>query len=313
MTISNNAEEPIWRRFQAILFKDSDFEEHDGFVIERSDSMTMLIVTDWWTDGAAAAMASGEIDGIRLNYAWGFKEPDLTFLGDWPLKRFEVLSRGLRDLSPITRFSSSLESLKIESHPSSMVDLRTFQSLQMLSAGWAQVGRSIGHATQLEELFVLNYKEPDLSALTSNASLKKVVCKHYPRMTSLNGIEKLPNLEHFAAFLAPLSDIDALRSIEGPLTELELKSSRLYDLDPISHCTGLEFLNVSECREIESLKPLSSLTNLTKLHAYGSTRVTDGDLTPLLNLTNLKRLKMQNRRFYNPSVAEVMKQLGAQR
>ena len=289
------------------------FEDFEGYEIRRTESSTTLVPTDLWSDAATAAMESGGIDGLGLNYVHGFRNPDLSFLGDWPIKQLNIIARGMKDLTGLDRVSSKLESLWIDSHPSATIDLSRFPSLTSVRVDWAQIRATVKHGTHIEELHPLHYREQDLGPLSDNKNLRLLVFKNYPRMTSLNGIEKLPNLEHFAAFLAPLSDIDALRSIEGPLTELELKSSRLYDLDPISHCTGLEFLNVSECREIESLKPLSSLTNLTKLHAYGSTRVTDGDLAPLLNLTNLKRLKMQNRRFYNPSVAEVMKQLGAQR
>jgi hypothetical protein len=38
---------------------------------------------------------------------------------------------------------------------------------------------------------------------------------------------------------------------------------------------------------------------------YESTRIADGDLTPLLRLTRLIDLRMMNRQHYKPTVADV--------
>jgi len=51
------------------------------------------------------------------------------------------------------------------------------------------------------------------------------------------------------------------------------------------------------------------LTLLECRHAWGSTRVEDGDLSPLLRLSHLSEIRMRDRREYRPTLAEVKEQL----
>jgi len=52
------------------------------------------------------------------------------------------------------------------------------------------------------------------------------------------------------------------------------------------------------------------LTLLECLYAWGSTRVEDGDLSPLLTLSRLKEIRMRDRPEYQPKLAAVEDQLG---
>jgi hypothetical protein len=69
--------------------------------------------------------------------------------------------------------------------------------------------------------------------------------------------------------------------------------------------TRLRFLRISECGEMASLAPIESLTELEVLYAWGSTRIVDGDLSPLARLPRLKEVRMRNRRGYKPPVDEL--------
>jgi len=50
-----------------------------SFSLRPVDGGVDLRVTGCWTDKAAAYVRSGEADGLQLNYAWGYSEPDLRF------------------------------------------------------------------------------------------------------------------------------------------------------------------------------------------------------------------------------------------
>ncbi|GAB3040966.1 hypothetical protein GCM10027052_22980 [Parafrigoribacterium mesophilum] len=105
-----------------------------------------------------------------------------------------------------------------------------------------------------------------------------------------------------------LSDLSDLASASAPrhLRELQLESDRrVTRLGEIGTATDLEFLNISELGEIESLAPVEGLKRLDTLYLYGSTRVMDADLTPLMELPLLEDLRIMNRREYTPSVAQV--------
>lgn len=124
-----------------------------------------------------------------------------------------------------------------------------------------------------------------------------------------------PLLEKLGIYLARgLRDLSDLASASAPrhLRELQLESDRgITRLDEIGTATNLEFLNISDLRDIESLAPLVNLKLLDTLYAYETTRVADGDLTPLTKLPSLKDLRMMNRRSYSPSVGEVKARLSS--
>jgi len=64
-------------------------------------------------------------------------------------------------------------------------------------------------------------------------------------------------------------------------------------------------VSVSDCGTIESFKPLGRLHRLEELHAWGTTVVADGDLTPVAQLPMLREVRMRNRRHYRPRVADL--------
>ena len=112
--------------------------------------------------------------------------------------------------------------------------------------------------------------------------------------------------------MAPLHDITALAEARSPvLRALALGGCRqVTELDAVSACEALEELDVSECGVVSSLSPIAGLDRLNRLYLYGSTRVADGDLSPLLGLHRLRDLRMASRRTYAPSLAEVKRRLG---
>jgi hypothetical protein len=81
----------------------------------------------------------------------------------------------------------------------------------------------------------------------------------------------------------------------------------------MSSLIGLRRLDVSEGGIIESLKPIADLRLLEQLYLYGSTKIADGDLTPLLGMTRMRDLRIMNRRHYVPSTQIVQARLGLAR
>ncbi|MGI8878963.1 MAG: hypothetical protein ACR2KJ_00295 [Jatrophihabitans sp.] len=103
-----------------------------------------------------------------------------------------------------------------------------------------------------------------------------------------------------------LDDLASLSSIEPRLRELRFETcGAIANLGDIAHQTNLRELWLANCGPINSLSPIGALTELGALIAYESTRIADGDLSPLLQLGNLARLRMMNRRHYRPTVAEI--------
>lgn len=279
-----------------------------GFHLERSDDGVTLIVTDAWSKPAEQALESGIADGLDLNYAKGFKDTDLRFIRDWPVRRVRILARTIKDLSPLYRLSGTLEYLSVVTSPTAVVDLAQLPSLNGLAAEWAQVRESIRQSPGLRELFLRSYTEDDLKPLRWNSQLERLRFKDRPRLQSLDGLGALPSIRHLAVYLATrLKDTDALQQLEPDrLEELHLEACRtLSDLGPVASARSLRFLNASDCDDIESLHPLKNLAHLEVLWLYGTTKILDGDLSPIMGLPRLRELRLQARRIYSPSSEQV--------
>jgi hypothetical protein len=281
--------------------------ESAGFRLEKSDAGVTLVATGAWTKEADEVLDSGRADGVDLNYAKGFKDTSLDFLQAWPLKRFTLLARTVKNLAPIYSLAASLKSLSVQSAPSALIDLGRLPNLTELSADWRQIRDSIGDAHDIRDLFVHHYAEPDLAALASLVLLQRLRMKDRPSLQSLDGLDALVALTHLGIYLASnLHDIDAMRSAYRGLDALHLESCRaIRDLAPLANCTALRLLNVSDSGDIESLAPLTPLSNLEVVWLYGTTRIVDGDLTPLARLARLRELRMQSRRGYHPTVTDI--------
>lgn len=246
------------------------------------------------------------MDGLDLNYAKGFKDTDLAFIRDWPIKRFTILVRTVKDLTPIYRLSATLEELSVQSAPTATIDLARFPVLESLSATWVQVKSSIGERVGLRDLYLGSYSETDLGPLRWHSQLLRLRLKDRPRLQTLTGIGSLASLEHLGIYGAPLNDITHLDELGArQLHELHLESCQIRDLEPVARSVGLRMLNASECGEVESVRPLTSLGDLEVLWLYGTTKVRDDDLGPIRALPQLRELRMRSRKTYRPSVEDI--------
>ena len=280
--------------------------KNPGFHVENENGGATLVVTDSWSTQVERVLDSGEVDGLDLNYAKGFKTTDLAFIRPWPLKRLDILDRTITNLTPIYALSSTLESLSVQSAPAATIDLARLPALTSVSVDWAQVRSSIGDLPRLTDLLLLSYSEVDLVPLQWNTRLVRLRFKDRPRLRSLAGLEALQSIEHLGVYLAPLRDIAALRDLPPTgLRELHLESCRMSDLSSVASAQGLRLLNASDCGEIDSLAPLCGLEELEIVWLYGTTKVLDDDLTPIAALPRLRELRMMSRKTYRPSVKDV--------
>jgi hypothetical protein len=291
------------------------FRRAANFDLVASEHGTDLVVTGDWSPATAKALSRGKADGLVLNYAKGYRERSLEFLQDWPLRRIRILARTITDLAPVYRMAATLESISVITAPRAPLDLARLPKLTHLGAEWEQVESSIEAGVGLRDLYLGSYNPRDLTPLAQSRQLRSISMKDRPSIESLAGIDAFPLLEKLGIYLAKgLRDLSDLASASAPrhLRELQLESDRgITRLDEIGTATNLEFLNISDLRDIESLAPLVNLKLLDTLYAYETTRVADGDLTPLTKLPSLKDLRMMNRRSYSPSVGEVKARLSS--
>lgn len=274
-------------------------------VSDRGDAVEM-VVTGAWTAEAATVVQAGEVDRLVLNYALGFDEPSLKFLDGLPIRELVIIDRRLSDLEPIHSLGATLRVLSVTTNPALTIDLSELPLLRSVSAAWPQIDESIAASSELRVANLRGYAPADLRPLAPLRQLVELVMKDRPRVKTLAGLSGIPDLRRLGIYLAKdLADIEDLNG-HFLIEELALEACRkITRLDAVAACTALRKLNLSECGDLESLGPLRALTNLENLSLYGSTRIADGDLTPIAVLPRLRHLRMQSRRSYRPTVEEV--------
>jgi hypothetical protein len=132
------------------------------------------------------------------------------------------------------------------------------------------------------------------------------------RIESLRGVGELAELMKLSVLGAHrLSDIKEIEQIGATLTELEFEGCpSVMSIDVVRHLRSLRFLGVNDCGAIDSLRPIAGLKNLSVLHAWGTTRISDDDLRVLTRLPALRELRMKDRREYRPRVVAIQAELG---
>ena len=281
-------------------------DESLGYRIDQNDLGRTLVVTGGWTAEAARVLDRGDVDGLTLNYALGFSEPTLDFLDGWPIRRLNILARDLTDLEPIARLRETLEELSVQAAPEASLDLGDAPRLRAVAGEWELIRWQLRLLDSLERLITWRFDETTLLPLSEYEQLQHLTIKEPGKLESLLGAENLSSLRHLELISAPrLTDISAIAGLVD-LEELSIQDARgLVTLEQVSQLTNLWHLGIADCGDVESLAPLVGLTRLRSLYAWGTTRVVDGDLSPLLGLSALTDFRMRSRRQYSPSVEEV--------
>lgn len=285
---------------------------HDPeFGIREIDGVVEFVAAGPWRDTFAAHFLSSGAQRLVLNYVLGFSAPDLEFLRDLPVEALVVIDRSSRSLAPIHALSNQLKALDLVTPPDLLIDLEQLPNLQKLGADWRQVKDSIDRAQSIEHLFLLHYGERDLQPLAHLSRLQSLRFKDRPALRSLHGLAALRALTELGIFgAAHLEHIAEIESAEG-LLKLELQSCRrIASIESLASCRRISSLNLSECGQIDSIRALGALSSLVDLQLYGTTKVVDGDLSPLQALPNLLELRMKSRKHYVPSVAQIQAGIG---
>lgn len=281
----------------------------DAGIRVAPDGVAEMTVLGPWTPAADEAVRSRGVSRLVLNYAMGFDEADLGFLRGLPISELSLLDRRIEDLGPLYGLSPTLRSLTLEVAPRAELDLARLPGLTSLAAVWPAVRRSVAACTTVESLYLEGYDRDDLAELT-HLPLQELVLKERPKVTSLDGVERLAALRTLRVLRAArLERVDALTGL-GHLGVLDLERCRQVGCDPvISTLAALTRLNLSETGPMQTLAPIRGCEALETVHLYGSTNVLDGDLSPLLSLPRLRELRMRERAHYSPSVAQIQRTL----
>jgi internalin A len=201
----------------------------------------------------------------------------------------------------------SLEELSIQAYQDAEVDLTQLPKLTSLAGPWSVFRSTFAGSERLKRLITWAFDESDMRVLRNTFTLEDVTIKDAPHVESLTGIGDLPALEALRVIVArSLRDIRDVARLAGSLRELIFEGCPgVGDLEPLRSLVRLRVLGVSDCGYIESLGPIRPLNQLEQFSGWGSTRVVDGDLSPLAALPLLSEVRMRDRKGYSPHVRDL--------
>ena len=241
----------------------------------------------------------------------------------YPLENISALS-GMTKLTELQLQLGNVKDL------SPLANLTKLTSLNLYGNFYTDNLNFLSGMTELRELHISNSSNihvSDLSALSGLTDLQSLSIG-IDGLQSLHGLENMSNLKELSLYgsdalftdvnaLSALKNLQSLRlpnrNSDGPainlsglsgltaLQDLQI-SGRTVSLEPLSGLIGLKSLQYTGSNGYNdpsiSLAPLSSLTGLTELDL--NCNVTDNDLSPLSNLTELRTLSLYVGNYDNP-------------
>ncbi len=270
-----------------------------GILIEKSEYGTRAILAAPFSRRMREQLQILMPEELEPNSAKGWSGDDVDFVGSLPwLKSLIIIKFPIDNVDAIHSLHN-LINLKVITYCSTEIDFSAFPFLERCALEWRPKARSVFDCQSLRHLFVNRYKGKSIEPFTKLTGLETLGILNAP-ISDLRGVGRLKHLRKLR-----LGNLRTLKSLEGldelgELEELTLQGCRkVEDIAPLSKLHNLKILNISENGNISSLKPIEPLEKLIALFFYGSTKIMDGDLQPLVSKTGLTNLAFQNRRHYS--------------
>ena len=236
----------------------------------------------------------------------------LQRVGEIAAERILITSAEAMDPAPLYGLDPAVRSLWLNGMPLRTRSLRleSLGALEELSVAWGMVDPETQIGPRLATLSFLDGGPPALSAVPASESLRAIAISR-TAMVNLSGLDRFPNLAALEIAVAPgLRDLEGL-SIARALESLELCRVPLSSgLTQVGALSMLHVLAIPDVGKVPTLGPLRGHQALRTVHAYGTTNIVDGDLTPLLEMPHLRQLAIADRRHYRPRAVEVKRRLG---
>lgn len=156
-----------------------------------------------------------------------------------------------------------------------------FQSNQMKSGNITSL-EDLANMPNLKYGTVAMQNISDISPLSGLKNLEMLTIKNNP-IADISPLSGLQQLQSLSIFDTNVTDLSPLSSCPR-LTTLDVGDSLIITLDPLKSVIGINGLYLYK-NEIDTLHGIEAFTKLQFLEI---TSIADGDLSPLLSLTNLK-------------------------
>lgn len=256
------------------------------------------IIKTAWKDSFLKSLLDKEIGELELNDGKGWKSENVDFLEFLPsLSSLIIIDLNLKSIDAIHHLNE-LKELKIITYCKKPINFHCFPKLIDCSFEWINGSESLFEVSNIEKLFINNYKEKSSKVFSKLINLTELTILN-SSIEDLQGISILKNLKSLR--LGNLKKVSSLQGI-GELQQLEVlevqRCKEVFTVFEIFDLSNLKCLLLLDLGEIASIKGIETLSNLEDFLFYGSTNVLDGDISPVFKLKNLVKISFQNRRHY---------------
>jgi hypothetical protein len=270
-----------------------DIEFENGEYGERA------VLRSAWSDQVLEKIRSRQCFELEINHAKGWSGPDLHFLGLLPwLRALKIFDMKIKSIEPVHELHA-LRALEVMTYCQTPIRFSEFPLLEDCGLEWRPKSESLYECTSLKSLFLNNWTERSLDALSRLTTLESLAILNAP-IEKLDGIASLGRL-----CTLRLANLKNLRSLDGVqnlslLEELGVNACpKIGSIDNVSALTKLRIIHLNNDGKLESLKPLNSIHRLECVLFYESTNIIDGDLSPLMRQKHLSHVSFRNRRHYS--------------
>ncbi len=277
------------------------------FITDAENGMgRCLVLTAPWSDSFKSIIDKENISVLRLSESAGWKDDDISFInGLTDLRGIEIYSWRVKDISPL-RYLNNLEFLGLQCEFTKAPDFSTFNKLKICQLLWRPKAKTIFSCKNLSLLNIVNYPSEDLKDIKEMSRLTRLQLSS-KKLVSLSGIESLSSLSILDLFecskLESLSGVDMCQQLE--VVEIE-SCKKVHDVALLGELKNLKDVSLTDCGKLQSLTPLAKCQLLESIMFVGNTSVEDGELTALLDIPTLKKMRFADKRHYSHKREQVL-------
>ncbi len=267
--------------------------------VEAGNYGPRLVMQGPWSPSALEAVRDGEITELELNYSKGWVTDDYCFLRQLPeLSGLELTDWNATDVDAINDLRS-LRRVKVFTYCKTELRFSGLPLLEDCSLEWRSKASSLFAHRGLRKVFINKCPLKDLRAISTMTSLESLSLAS-PKLETLQGIEALTALTFLGLYVARrLTSVDGVEAVPN-LVQLEVNDCpKVRNIAPLGALHRLRKLQLCNDGDIETIRPLRELKELEQFLFYESTNVLDGDLSPLKSLPKLEHVTFMDRKHYS--------------
>ncbi|MFZ4799418.1 MAG: hypothetical protein ACOYMA_18095 [Bacteroidia bacterium] len=272
---------------------------NNSFEFEQGLFGTKAIIKTVWQESFLDLLLEKDVKELELNDGKGWRNVNVDFLQFLPdLRSLTIIDLCIKSIEPV-HYLNKLNKIELSTYSNVPINFNSFPELIECGFEWIKGSDSLFETVSIQKLFVNRFDKKNCDSFSKLSNLHELSILNSP-IENVVGLSFLKNLRTLR--LANLRKLLSLQGIDNltKIEELEIQHCRgIKTVNEVFKLSKLKRLLLLDLGEIDSIRGLENLTDLTTFLFYESTNISDGDISPALNLKNLNKISFQNRKHYS--------------